>query len=44
MHALYDRLDSAEDIARAAIEASAEFNNATALPMTVQTVAVLSRS
>ncbi|MEM6987913.1 MAG: MFS transporter [Pseudomonadota bacterium] len=44
MHALYDRLESAEDIARAAIEASAEFNNATALPMTLQTVKVLEKS
>ncbi|MEM9602253.1 MAG: MFS transporter [Pseudomonadota bacterium] len=43
MHALYDRLESAEAIARAAIEASAEFNNATALPLTLQTVKVLEK-
>jgi ATP-dependent HslUV protease subunit HslV len=38
MHALYDRLDSAEAIARAAIEAGAEFNTATALPMTCECI------
>jgi ATP-dependent protease HslVU (ClpYQ) peptidase subunit len=42
MHALYGRIDSAEEIARAAIEASAEFNTATALPMTLYTVALRS--
>ncbi len=34
MHALYERLDDAEAVARAGIEAGAEFNSATALPMT----------
>jgi len=38
MHALYDRLDNCEDIAKAAIEAAAEFNNATALPLTLESV------
>lgn len=38
MYAMYDRLDSAEDIARAGVEAGAEFNNATALPMTSFTI------
>lgn len=40
MHALYDHLDDAEAIARAAIEAGAEFNTATALPMTCYNVAL----
>jgi len=38
MYALYDRLDSAEEIARAGVEAGAEFNNASATPMTLYTV------
>lgn len=38
MYALYDRLDSAEDIARAGVEAGAEFNSSTALPMTYYTL------
>jgi len=38
MHALYDGNDNAEDIARAGVEASATFNNATALPMTVHCI------
>ena len=38
MHALYDRLDSAEDIAKAGVEAGAEFNNASALPMSLHTI------
>jgi len=38
MHALYDRLDEADTIARAGVEAGAEFNNATSLPMTRYTV------
>jgi ATP-dependent protease HslVU (ClpYQ) peptidase subunit len=38
MHALYDRLDSAESIARAGVEAGAEFNNASSLPMSLYTV------
>ncbi len=33
MHALYDRLDDAQAIARAAITASAEFSTTTALPL-----------
>ncbi len=38
MHAVYDRLNSAEEIATAAIEAGTEFNNASAMPMTIYTV------
>ncbi|MEA3413499.1 MAG: MFS transporter [Pseudomonadota bacterium] len=38
MHALYDRLDDPEAIAGAGVEAGAEFNNATSLPMTRYTV------
>jgi ATP-dependent protease HslVU (ClpYQ) peptidase subunit len=38
MHALYDRLESAEDIARAGVEAGAEFDNASSLPMSLYTV------
>ena len=38
MHALYDRLDTCEQIATAAVEAAAEFNNATALPLTLESV------
>jgi ATP-dependent protease HslVU (ClpYQ) peptidase subunit len=34
MHALYDLLDNVEDIAAAGVSAGAEFNNASALPMT----------
>ncbi len=34
MFAVYDRLQSAEEIARVGIEAGAEFNTATALPLT----------
>ena len=34
MYALYDRLESAEEIAKSGIEAGATFNNATALPLT----------
>ena len=33
MHAVYDRLDTAEQIARAGIEAGAQFDNASALPL-----------
>ena len=36
MHVLYDRLDSAEEIARAAVEAGCEFNTSSGLPMTIQ--------
>ena len=38
MHALYNRLDSAEDIARAGVEAGAEFNSASGLPMSLKVV------
>lgn len=38
MHALYDRLDSAEEIARAGVEAGAEFNSSSALPMSLHTI------
>lgn len=38
MHALYNRLDSAEEIARAGVEAGAEFNTATSLPLSLYTV------
>jgi len=38
MHAIYDHMDSCEQIATAAIEAAAEFNNATALPLTLESV------
>lgn len=38
MYALYDREQDAEAIARAGVEAGAEFNNATSLPMTRYTV------
>jgi len=35
MFALYDRSDDAEEIARAGVEAGAEFNSASSLPMTL---------
>lgn len=38
MFALYDRLDTAEAIARAGVEAGAEFNNASSLPVTTRIV------
>lgn len=38
MFAVYDRFESAEDIARVGVEAGAEFNNATALPLTQHTI------
>jgi ATP-dependent HslUV protease subunit HslV len=38
MYAIYGRLDSAEDIAKIGIEAGATFNNATALPLTFNTI------
>ena len=38
MHALFDRLDSAEEIAKAGVEAGAEFNSSSALPMSVRVV------
>ncbi len=38
MHALYERLETAEEIAKAALAASAEFNSTTALPLTCYSV------
>jgi ATP-dependent HslUV protease, peptidase subunit HslV len=38
MHACYERLESVEEIAQAGIEAAAEFDNSTALPITLYTV------
>lgn len=38
MHALYDGNGTAEEIARAGVEAGAAFNNATALPMTLHSI------
>lgn len=38
MYAVYDRLDDAAEIARIGVEAGAEFNTATGLPMTSYTV------
>jgi ATP-dependent HslUV protease, peptidase subunit HslV len=38
MSAVYDTLSSAEEIARAGITAGVEFDNASALPMTIQSV------
>lgn len=38
MHAVYDQLDSAEAIARVGVEAGAEFDSASALPMTLRSV------
>lgn len=40
MHALYDQLDDVEAIARAGVEAGCEFDNASALPMTLRCVQV----
>ena len=37
MYAAYDTSDTAADVARIGVEASAEFDNSTALPMTLQT-------
>ena len=34
MFAVYDKAESAEEIARIGVEAGAEFNNATAMPLT----------
>lgn len=41
MHALYDRLDSAEEIARAGVEAGCLFDKNSALPLQVVTVKLL---
>jgi ATP-dependent HslUV protease subunit HslV len=38
MYALYDRLDTAEEIAKAGVEAGTEFNNASAMPLSFYTV------
>ncbi len=38
LYCLYDRYETAEEIARGAIEAAAEFDNATALPITIHSV------
>ena len=38
MYAVYNRLDSAEDIAHVGVEAGAEFNNASAMPLTLYSV------
>jgi len=43
LHCSYDRFEKVEDIARAAIEAAAEFDNATALPVTVHSVELIKR-
>ena len=40
MHALYDQLEDPESIARAAIEAGAEFDTSSALPMTLYQVSM----
>ncbi|MDH5472923.1 MAG: MFS transporter [Gammaproteobacteria bacterium] len=38
MHAMYDHLENAEDIARAGVAAGVEFNNASSAPFTFYTV------
>ena len=38
LHALYDRLDSAEEIARAAMEASTALDDGSQMPMTLRTI------
>lgn len=38
MYAMYDRLESAQDIAKIGVEAGAEFNSATSMPMTSYTL------
>jgi hypothetical protein len=38
MYTVYDMFDSAEDIAGAGVMAGAEFNNASAMPMSSYTV------
>ncbi|MDH5518826.1 MAG: MFS transporter [Gammaproteobacteria bacterium] len=42
MFAMYDRLESAEEIAKIGVEAGAEFNSATSMPMTSYTLALKS--
>jgi ATP-dependent HslUV protease, peptidase subunit HslV len=41
MYAVYDRLDSAEEIARIGVAAGIEFNNASAAPITSRTVTLV---
>ena len=41
MFAVYDRVDSAEEIARAGVMAGAEFNNASAMPMSCYTLELM---
>ena len=41
MHAVYDRLESAEEIARIGVEAGIEFNNASGSPITSRTITLL---
>jgi ATP-dependent protease HslVU (ClpYQ) peptidase subunit len=38
MYAVYDMLDSAEEIAKAGVTSGTEFNNASAMPMSSYTV------
>lgn len=38
MYAIYDRIESAEEIARIGVEAAAEFDDATGLPMTFEVI------
>jgi len=38
MHALYNRLDSAEEIAKAGVEAGAEFDSSSSLPMSFKII------
>ena len=38
MHALYNRLDSAEEIAKAGVEAGSEFDSSSALPMSLKVI------
>ena len=40
MHALYDRLESAEEIARAGVEAGCEFNTSSDLPISLQVMSL----
>ena len=38
LHAVYERLEDAEEIAQAGVAAAAEFDNRTALPLTLYSV------
>ena len=42
LHCSYERFDDVEEIARAAVEAAAQFDNATGLPMTLYSVELIS--